>query len=256
MSLDEISTLPVLSDKTSSQSSNPHDRFLWIQRVYWSRVFHIEEQTPEAVFSQMKALIETANSNGLRVNHMWVLQNMLDAGCDPEKSGELIQGYIRIHAAFVFRRAESMIERILFQEEDPLEFFKLIAEAKKLWYDPYKCQEVFGRYMENLSIMRYEKAEDAVFAPLKYGGTITDCKKLIQEAFEAWSKANDCEQLFDIHNRTLYWELKKTLKISMIYWRKLPDYRERINEVRTAWYSTTACNILEKAYEKYFSKIA
>lgn len=63
-----------------------------------------------------------ATSNGLKIDHMRMLQNLLDAGCDPEKSGELIHRYMRVRAVFIFRRAEALMTMIVSEEEDHPEF--------------------------------------------------------------------------------------------------------------------------------------
>lgn len=259
MSLDEISTLPPSSDKVNSQSTNLHDRFLQIREEYWLKVSHIQQLDADNFFLQIQDFIKVANDHGLKINHMQVLQKLLDAWCDPKNSGELIQNYLRYRSIFAFQKAESMINAVLYQQEDQPECIKLIEEAQNSWYDPYKCQELYETYMTFISFVRFWKAYDTVFSAIENYNIVPDCRRLIQEAFEAGYDTDEYERLLQTYNAVfptiLYRELRKTLKTSMIYKNKLSDYKERIDEVRIAGYSESACSILEQAYEKYFSRI-
>lgn len=113
--------------------------------------------------------------------------------------------------------------------------------------------------MTFISFVRFWKAYDTVFSAIENYNIVPDCRRLIQEAFEAGYDTDEYERLLQTYNAVfptiLYRELRKTLKTSMIYKNKLSDYKERIDEVRIAGYSESACSILEQAYEKYFSRI-
>lgn len=57
--------------------------------------------------------------------------------------------------------------------------------------------------MKLIALVRYEKAERAVFSMMRDPTLKIDCKKLIQDSFEAGYDATSCKQLLDRYNQIL-----------------------------------------------------